>query len=468
MRRATAVLVSACVLGAWTKPALSLTAVEVYARVSPSVWKVVLFDGQGRSLGLGSAVVGAPEVMVTNCHVVEKAERVQVRRELSILAADVELWDRERDLCQLKVPGLTAPAVQIRESARVQVGQTVYAIGTPHGLDLTMSSGLLSAIRRDKSGRIQRIQTSAAISGGSSGGGLFDDEGALVGLTTSGIVGDAQNLNFAIPADWIRELWQRHGRLYPPPPTPEAPVVVAAAPTVPAPARTPAAAVRTPAPAPAPEPAPVPVPVPSLPPAAVVPIAVSPPAVGIAALRPGDAWEYSIVDGFTGRRRSAVYRVDRVDAGEVVYNGGARAETLEGQVVRIVSPIGGDMDSLSPPGGWLTRELWLRARWNIKFQGNDPEFQRSLDLQGVVQGNQKISTPAGDFDTIVVSYSGWGRREGQINSFVVLKVDVKLWYAPALRRVVRFQSDVRPSTNGSSWLTNSSRETAELTRISRR
>ena len=55
------------------------------------------------------------------------------------------------------------------------------------------------------------IQTSAAISGGSSGGGLFNEEGELLGLTTiASIAGDAQNLNFAIPADWIRDLPRRH------------------------------------------------------------------------------------------------------------------------------------------------------------------------------------------------------------------------------------------------------------------
>jgi S1-C subfamily serine protease len=55
-----------------------------------------------------------------------------------------------------------------------------------------------------------RIQTSAPISSGSSGGGLFDDHGRLVGITRSIVVGlDAQNLNFAVPADWLRELPQR-------------------------------------------------------------------------------------------------------------------------------------------------------------------------------------------------------------------------------------------------------------------
>ena len=74
-----------------------------------------------------------------------------------------------------------------------------------------MSAGLVSSLRRNAAGQLVLIQTSAAISGGSSGGGLFDANGMLVGLTTLGSVsGDAQNLNFAIPSDWVRELPARH------------------------------------------------------------------------------------------------------------------------------------------------------------------------------------------------------------------------------------------------------------------
>ncbi|MGZ3440500.1 MAG: trypsin-like peptidase domain-containing protein [Polyangia bacterium] len=71
-----------------------------------------------------------------------------------------------------------------------------------------------SSLCKNTNGQVVLVQTSASISGGSSGGGLFDDSGALVGLTTLGsVTGDAQNLNFAIPADWIVDSPDRHGRL---------------------------------------------------------------------------------------------------------------------------------------------------------------------------------------------------------------------------------------------------------------
>lgn len=199
--------------GAW-----ALSPDEVYARVSPSVWKVLTYDVDGLPLGLGSAVVIAPETLVTNCHVLAKAKRVAVRREKLTLDAKLEMWDPQRDVCQIKVAKLDAPAVSLGSAEQLKVGQNVYAIGNPKGLDLTMSAGLLSSVRRNDKNQIFLLQTSAAISGGSSGGGLFDENGTLIGLTTIGsVTGDAQNLNFAIPVDWVKELPQRHAKLAKPP-----------------------------------------------------------------------------------------------------------------------------------------------------------------------------------------------------------------------------------------------------------
>jgi S1-C subfamily serine protease len=99
----------------------------------------------------------------------------------------------------------------VADSKQITVGQNVFAVGNPKGLELTMSAGLVSSLRRNTAGQLVLIQTSAAISGGSSGGGLFDAQGNLVGLTTLGsVTGDAQNLNFAIPAEWVRGLPARH------------------------------------------------------------------------------------------------------------------------------------------------------------------------------------------------------------------------------------------------------------------
>lgn len=213
LRRALAALLAIGAASA-AMPAFALTPQEVYARVSASVWKVLTYDADGLPLGQGSAVVVGDAALITNCHVLKRAKRVVVRRETLSMDARLDLWDPQRDLCQLRATGLAAPAVGLGASSRIVVGQPVYAIGNPKGLDLTMSAGLVSSLRRNDAGQLILIQTSAAISGGSSGGGLFDDQGQLVGLTTIGSVGaDTQNLNFAVPADWIRELPERHAKL---------------------------------------------------------------------------------------------------------------------------------------------------------------------------------------------------------------------------------------------------------------
>jgi S1-C subfamily serine protease len=78
------------------------------------------------------------------------------------------------------------------------VGETVYTIGSPKGLVNTLGSGLVSGLRRSD-GDVELIQISAPLSEGSSGGGLFDDRGNLIGVTTF-TIRDSQNLNFAIAA----------------------------------------------------------------------------------------------------------------------------------------------------------------------------------------------------------------------------------------------------------------------------
>jgi len=190
----------------------SLSASDLYARLAPSVWVVRTYDQDNLRLGQGSAVAIGPQSLVTNCHVLKKAKRVEVSHESTALAATLELWDVSVDLCQLKVPGLTASAVELADEASLQVGQPVYALGAPQGLELTLSSGLISSLRLDpKTRQIGLIQTSAPISPGSSGGGLFDEFGRLIGITTAMIAAEnAQNLNLARPVGMVRDLPQRH------------------------------------------------------------------------------------------------------------------------------------------------------------------------------------------------------------------------------------------------------------------
>lgn len=179
---------------------------QVFVQVSPSVVVVDIFDAKGKSIGLGSgAVIGVGQV-ITNCHVAQKGKSLLVRQSGKIFKAILQYADPDRDLCQLSVPDLQAPPVVLGVAKTLRVGQRVYAIGAPKGLELTLSEGLISSLREYEGSKY--IQTSAAISPGSSGGGLFDELGQLVGITTFQF-SEGQNLNFALPVDWIGELPKR-------------------------------------------------------------------------------------------------------------------------------------------------------------------------------------------------------------------------------------------------------------------
>lgn len=184
-------------------PAQAGTPEEVFARVSPSVVVVAVIDAHNKVTGFGSGVVVGPGKVVTNCHVARKSGNLKILHEKKIHLTRLALADTPRDLCELSAPTLTAPAVTRAPLKDVKVGQRVYAVGAPRGLDLTLSEGLVSGLRDIKKERY--IQTSAPISPGSSGGGLFDTDGRLIGITTF-FLDKGQNLNFALPADWIGEL----------------------------------------------------------------------------------------------------------------------------------------------------------------------------------------------------------------------------------------------------------------------
>jgi S1-C subfamily serine protease len=157
-------------------------------------------DPSGNGIAMGSGVVVERATVITNCHVAKAGPRLKVKHQGSVLDATLVLADEEHDLCRLSVVGLDAPAVEQGRLKQVKVGQKVYALGAPQGLDLTLSDGMVSSLRDVDEGSV--IQTSAPVSPGSSGGGLFNEHGQLIGIVTFQMR-SGQNLNFAVPVDWI-------------------------------------------------------------------------------------------------------------------------------------------------------------------------------------------------------------------------------------------------------------------------
>ncbi|HET9663209.1 MAG TPA: trypsin-like peptidase domain-containing protein [Burkholderiales bacterium] len=197
----------ALLLAAWSAGTYAKTPEQIFQQASKSVVTIQAYDEQDNPVNQGGGVVVGRESVVTNCHVLEGGTRLVVGYDKERLEGKVIHADHERDLCQLSVPRLTAPRA-VLWTGRLRVGQRVYAIGAPEGLELTFTEGLVSSLREFENS--QYIQTSAAISQGSSGGGLFDAEGRLIGITAF-FLQDGQNLNFAAPASWVSQLVARAG-----------------------------------------------------------------------------------------------------------------------------------------------------------------------------------------------------------------------------------------------------------------
>lgn len=174
---------------------------DVYRLASPSV---VIVHGLGAPDGAqGSGVVIRPGEIVSNCHVLETSTRVEVIWNDTLHPARLLHADTERDLCSLSAPTVKAPPARIGDSTVLEVGDPIYAIGAPRGLSFTLSDGLISGRRGEV------LQITAPISPGSSGGGLFNAKGELVGVTTL-FLKESQQLNFAFPVEWVLQLPTRH------------------------------------------------------------------------------------------------------------------------------------------------------------------------------------------------------------------------------------------------------------------
>ena len=178
---------------------------KVFEKVSGSV---VIIKAHSKKYGdfQGSGVlIEDGKTIVTNLHVVQNATVVNIEfpdgrifRSKGYLAVNAD-----KDLITIRLPkkisGLSA--VKIANLNGLKVGQKVVAIGSPQGLSNTVSEGIISAIR-ELNPSTKVIQTTAPLSPGSSGGGLFNEQGRLIGITSFHHI-DGQNLNFAYPADEI-------------------------------------------------------------------------------------------------------------------------------------------------------------------------------------------------------------------------------------------------------------------------
>ncbi|HYQ14115.1 MAG TPA: S1C family serine protease [Polyangiaceae bacterium] len=179
----------------------TLDAPALFKKLSGSVFQLEAKRAEGTNQG--SAVAINPTELLTNCHVLQGALKLVLKQNKQQWPASIVRADPANDRCVVTAQGLNAqPVAGVRAYDSLEVGEPAYTLGSPVGLELTLSSGIVSG-RRDTEKR-SYVQTTAPISPGSSGGGLFDAHGNLIGITTLVMVGREhlnQSLNFAIPAD---------------------------------------------------------------------------------------------------------------------------------------------------------------------------------------------------------------------------------------------------------------------------
>ena len=413
--RRAGVLVAAAAASA---PAWALEPDALFAKVAPSVWTVVATDAQARNQSHGNAVVIGPGRLVSNCHVLASMSRLQVVKGNVSYGGRLEFPDPENDLCQLQVDNFQAPAVELAPAETLRVGARVFAIGASQGQEATLGDGLLSGLRRDEQGKLLFVQTTAPVAPGSSGGGLFDAEGRLVGITTL-LRREAQNINLAVPAYRITELPQRGRELLE--------------------RRTAANAVRV----------------------ATTPVAA--PSGGLqptSQRRPGDWFEYVMTDAQTQLKSTVNLKVDRVDGNRVVFNGGGRVEDETGRVQDSSSAALLELDLVTPPGGWAPGGQVMNGVQSFKFSTTQGGDATTFDVMAAASSPQMIRMGESEYNAVRIDIRGWTSRL-PVHRVAVssLRYQATVWYSPDLMRVVRFTLDRLGSTDR--------RETLELVRAGR-
>jgi S1-C subfamily serine protease len=177
-----------------------LSTQELYQLASPAVVLIEVFDDEGHKRSQGSGFLASEGgSVVTNYHVLRGAYRATAKLADGTTApiTGVVGYDQNRDVAVVQLARPASTFLNLGDSNRIQVGQRVVAIGSPLGLQNTLSEGIVSARRGGL------IQMSVPISPGSSGGPILNTEGEVIGIAVSIVVG-GQNLNFAVPINWAK------------------------------------------------------------------------------------------------------------------------------------------------------------------------------------------------------------------------------------------------------------------------
>jgi len=186
---------------------------DVARVVAPSVVLV-----QVDQFGQGSGIAYSASLIVTNAHVVGESSAVSIQLNTGqVVDGTVVGTDPDRDVAVIEVAGAPLEPASFADSSSVEVGQLAVAVGSPFGLDQTVTSGVVSAVDRvvdgglDGANPVTMVQTDAPINPGNSGGALVDKEGRIIGMNTAirTDTGNFAGVGFAIPSDTITLIAER-------------------------------------------------------------------------------------------------------------------------------------------------------------------------------------------------------------------------------------------------------------------
>ena len=192
---------------------VALSAEQISEKCANSVFLINVYNLNGTKRGSGSGFfITNDGLAVTNYHVLADARDVEVQTSDGKTYLDVEFVDanRDLDLALFRVKGISTVALPISDQP-VKQGQTAFAIGSPLGLDNTISQGIISNPARTIDGSTY-IQISVPIAPGSSGGALLNEYGEVIGITSAGFANSTGDLNLAIPVKDLEQL-NRNGNL---------------------------------------------------------------------------------------------------------------------------------------------------------------------------------------------------------------------------------------------------------------
>lgn len=209
----------------------SVVNIDVYTRQqSQSLYGMMGQSSNSSELtesSLGSGIILSSDgYILTNYHVIEGADQLKVNASGSVYTATVVGTDASSDLAVLKIDATGLTAIEIGSSSDLSVGEWVMAVGSPFGLEQSVSTGIVSATSRTTSALnsssssssssssavyTNMIQTDAAINPGNSGGALVDKDGKLIGVNTliASSSGSSSGVGFAIPVDYAMNIAQQ-------------------------------------------------------------------------------------------------------------------------------------------------------------------------------------------------------------------------------------------------------------------